>query len=69
VSLCPTSHSRSNIVDGEILLVVDGCERRLGPGDAAVVPPGTRHSARPVGMCRALVVDSPVRLEMPGRPS
>jgi len=58
-----------NVVDGEILLVVDGCERRLGPGDAAVVPPGTRHSARPVGAARAIVVDHPLRLQLPGSPS
>lgn len=55
-----------NVVDGEILLVVDGHERRLGPGDAAVVSPGTRHSAKPVGPCRAIVVDYPVRRELPG---
>lgn len=58
-----------NVVDGEILLVLDGCERRLGPGEAAVVPPGTRHSARPVGTCRAIVVDYPVRVDLPGSSS
>ncbi|HEU0316226.1 MAG TPA: cupin domain-containing protein, partial [Solirubrobacteraceae bacterium] len=30
-----------NVVDGAILLIVGGEERRLGPGDAAVIPPGS----------------------------
>jgi mannose-6-phosphate isomerase-like protein (cupin superfamily) len=55
-----------NVVEGEILLVVDGQERRLGSGDAAVIPPNTRHSAKPLGACRAIVVDHPVRQQLPG---
>jgi mannose-6-phosphate isomerase-like protein (cupin superfamily) len=58
-----------NVVDGEILLVIDGCERRMGPGDAAVVPPSTRHAAKPIGTCRAIIVDYPIRLELPGSSS
>jgi unsaturated pyranuronate lyase len=55
-----------NVVDGEIVLVIDGCERRIGSGGAAVVPPHTRHAAKPIGACRAIVVDHPVRLDLPG---
>jgi mannose-6-phosphate isomerase-like protein (cupin superfamily) len=55
-----------NVVEGEVLLVVDGQERRLGPGDAAVVPPNIRHSAKSVGACCAIIVDHPVRHQLPG---
>jgi mannose-6-phosphate isomerase-like protein (cupin superfamily) len=55
-----------NVVEGEVLLVVDQQERRLRPGDAAVVPPNTPHSAKTLGACRAVVVDHPVRLVVPG---
>jgi mannose-6-phosphate isomerase-like protein (cupin superfamily) len=55
-----------NVVEGEILLVVGGQERRLGPGDAAVIPPSTSHSAKPVGACRAIIVDHPLRHRLPG---
>ena len=55
-----------NVVDGEVLLVVDGQESRMGAGDAAVVPPHTTHSAKPLGACRAIVVDHPVRAQLPG---
>lgn len=58
-----------NVVDGEILLVIDGCERRIGSGEAAVVPPRARHAAKPIGACRAIVVDHPVRLDLPGSSS
>jgi len=55
-----------NIVEGEVLLVIDGSEAVLGPGDAAVIPPNTRHSAKPVGVCRAIIVDHPTRSQLPG---
>jgi len=51
-----------NVVEGEVLLVVAEQEQRLGPGDAAVVPPNTRHSAKTLGACRAIIVDYPVRV-------
>lgn len=57
------------VVAGEAVLVVDGEPTRLGPGDAAVVPPGVAHAMRPVGACRAVVVDHPVRRDFPGRSS
>lgn len=54
------------VVEGELLLRVDEQERRLGPGDAAIIPPDVRHSATALGACRALVVDHPVRPQLPG---
>ena len=48
------------------VLVVDGRERSLGPGTAAVVPPNMRHAVRTVGACRVIVTDYPVRHQLPG---
>jgi unsaturated pyranuronate lyase len=55
-----------NVIEGEVVLVVEGQERRLGAGTAAVVPPNTPHSARCVGACRVIVTDYPVRDQLPG---
>lgn len=55
-----------NVVEGEILLVVDDQECRLGRGGAAVIPANARHSARVLGACRVVTVDYPVRHELPG---
>jgi mannose-6-phosphate isomerase-like protein (cupin superfamily) len=56
-----------NVVSGEIALTIDGHEHRLRAGDAAIVPRGVPHSARILGGCRAIVVDHPVRDELPTR--
>jgi quercetin dioxygenase-like cupin family protein len=48
------------------VLVVDGEERRLRPGNAAIVPPNAPHSVRPAGTCRAIVTDYPIRHHLPG---
>lgn len=55
-----------NVVDGEIALTIDGVERVLGVGFAATVPPDTPHSVRPLGRCRVVVADYPLRLQLPG---
>jgi mannose-6-phosphate isomerase-like protein (cupin superfamily) len=55
-----------NIVDGELALIIDGVERIVGRGMAAVVPPNTPHAVRPLGAARAIVVDHPVRHDLPG---
>lgn len=55
-----------NIVEGRIALIVEGVEQVLQAGDAFVVPRNARHAARPLGACRALVVDYPVREQLPG---
>jgi mannose-6-phosphate isomerase-like protein (cupin superfamily) len=56
-----------NVVDGEVVISIDGEERCLGPGCVAVVPPNAPHSARARTACRAIIVDYPVRLELPGQ--
>jgi mannose-6-phosphate isomerase-like protein (cupin superfamily) len=57
-----------NVVEGEVLLVIDGHARALGSGHAAVVPPNVRHSATVSGSCRVIVTDYPRRDELPGVP-
>ena len=51
--LHPHQQERHEVLDGELGIVIRGRERRLGPGDVEVVPPGTPHrifavSGRPV---------------------
>ncbi len=55
-----------NVVEGEIALIVGGVEHVARSGCAVVVPPNTPHSARPLGRCRAIVADWPVRTALPG---
>lgn len=55
-----------NVVEGELLLTINGEERPLAAGGSAVVPPDTPHSARAISACRAVVVDHPVRQQLPG---
>ena len=53
-----------HIVEGELTIAIDGVEQVVRPGCAAIVPPNTRHSARPLSACRAIVVDYPLRDEL-----
>ena len=55
-----------NVVEGEIALSLCGVEHILKAGDALVVPKDAPHAARPLGHCRAVVVDWPVRRHLPG---
>src|SRR6185503_21057034 len=55
-----------NIVAGEIAFSVNGEERVVRQGSAVVIPANALHSARPLGPCQAVVVDWPVRTELPG---
>lgn len=55
-----------NVVVGEVVLTIEGAERMLRPGSAAVVPPNAPHSARAVGPCRVIVTDYPLRPDLPG---
>ena len=55
-----------NILEGEFAVRIAGEERTVGPGMAAVVPAETLHAVRPLGSGRALVVDFPLREELPG---
>ena len=58
-----------NIVEGSILLIVDGSEREMVAGSAAVVPPNTPHSVRIIGPAEIVVADFPVRRDLPGVPT
>ena len=55
-----------NVVEGELELIVGGVARRMRAGTAAIVPPHTLHSVRPIGPCRAVIVDYPLRTSLPG---
>jgi mannose-6-phosphate isomerase-like protein (cupin superfamily) len=50
-----------NVVDGAIILVVAGVEQVVRCGEAVVVPADATHAAKPMGACRAIVVDHPRR--------
>ncbi len=41
--LHPRQDERHEVLEGSLGIVVDGNERRLGPGDVEVVPVGTTH--------------------------
>jgi mannose-6-phosphate isomerase-like protein (cupin superfamily) len=55
-----------HIIEGEVALKVDGQEVVLDAGCVAIVPPQTSHSVRPIGACRAIIADYPLRLQLPG---
>jgi quercetin dioxygenase-like cupin family protein len=55
-----------NVLDGGLAFTVDGVERVVGPGEAAVIPPDTPHSARVLSATRAIVVDHPTRDQVGG---
>jgi quercetin dioxygenase-like cupin family protein len=54
------------VIDGELEMTIEGETRVLGPGCAAVVPPGARHAARALTAVRAIVVDHPRRESIGG---
>ena len=58
-----------NIVEGSGVLIVDGFEREMVAGSAAVVPPNTPHSVRIIGPAEIVVADFPVRRDLPGVPT
>jgi mannose-6-phosphate isomerase-like protein (cupin superfamily) len=47
------------VLDGEGDLEIDGETRRVGPGDAALIPPGAWHVIRAVGALRFLCCCAP----------
>jgi quercetin dioxygenase-like cupin family protein len=54
------------VIEGQLAVWVDGQERRLGPGDCAVIEADVPHRVRALQRSRALVIDSPVRRQLPG---
>src|SRR5438309_10214627 len=55
-----------HVVDGEVVISIDGTEQHLTAGSAAVVPPNTPHSVRPIAQCRVVIADYPLRSQLPG---
>jgi mannose-6-phosphate isomerase-like protein (cupin superfamily) len=50
-----------NVIAGQLEVTIEGETRIVGPGSAAVVPPGTAHSLKALTDVRAIVVDHPGR--------
>jgi quercetin dioxygenase-like cupin family protein len=46
VHVHPRQESRAEVVSGSLCFVVDGEERRLGPGDSITIPAGVPHNFR-----------------------
>jgi len=65
------AHSHSNeevwhIIEGEVDLTLGAETKRVGAGQAVVVPPETMHAVAVSNGCRVIVVDYPVRREVAG---
>jgi quercetin dioxygenase-like cupin family protein len=58
-----------NVVAGELELTIDGVATVAGPGFVVIVPPNTPHSAKAISDGRAIIVDYPLRADMPGAQS
>jgi quercetin dioxygenase-like cupin family protein len=54
------------VIQGRLMVCVDGREQVLGPGDSVIVAANARHWVRALQPSRALVVDSPARHPPPG---
>jgi quercetin dioxygenase-like cupin family protein len=54
------------VIEGKLAFWIDGQERRLGPGEVALIASNVRHRVRALEASRALVVDSPRRTHLPG---
>jgi quercetin dioxygenase-like cupin family protein len=55
-----------NVIEGRLEITIDGETRVVGPGGAAVVPPGTAHSLKALAEVQAIVVDHPRRDKIGG---
>jgi quercetin dioxygenase-like cupin family protein len=51
----------ANVIEGELLLTVDGEARNMTPGQVAVIPGNVPHSGKAVTDCKVIDVFSPVR--------
>jgi len=51
----------TNVIEGEIELIVDGETKILEPGSVLVVPPDVVHSGKAVTNCRIIDVFYPIR--------
>ena len=54
------------VIEGRLMVCVSGHEQVLDPGDFVIVAANARHWVRALQPSRALVLDSPVRHQLPG---
>jgi unsaturated pyranuronate lyase len=57
------------VIEGEVEVTVDGKSKVTGPGMAAIIPGGVRHSVKALTDGRAIIVDYPLRPDADGRSS
>ncbi|MBN1211555.1 MAG: cupin domain-containing protein [candidate division Zixibacteria bacterium] len=50
-----------NVIEGELILTLDGVPLNLTPGKVVVIPPDVPHSGRAVDACRVIDAFYPVR--------
>ena len=60
--LHPLQEERHEVLEGSLGIVVDGKERRLGPGDVETVPVGTQHRI-------FATQEAPIRVRFASRPA
>ena len=53
-----------NVIEGELEVTIAGVAQVAKAGMAAIAPPNARHSVRALSDGRAIVVDTPLRLEL-----
>jgi quercetin dioxygenase-like cupin family protein len=54
------------VIEGRLVVCIEGREHELGPGEFAIVGPYAPHWVRALQPSRALVIDSPARHQLPG---
>ena len=54
------------VIEGRLVVCIEGREHELGPGEFAIVDPYASHWVRALQASRALVIDSPARHQLPG---
>jgi len=52
----PRQESRAQVISGELQFLVDGHERRVGPGDEIVIPAGVAHQFWNAGTTDAVAI-------------
>ena len=67
-----TAENAYYVLSGDVSVVIDEVEHRLGPGDAAFIPPGVAHSVTNVGNGEARLIEiyappDPDFVEVPAR--
>jgi quercetin dioxygenase-like cupin family protein len=54
----------TSVIEGQFELVIAGTAHRMGPGEAAVIPPNAPHSGKGLTACYILDVFYPVREDL-----